>query len=69
MHRVLNSTPNRRRYSVPTFFDPGYHYKIKPLEHLEGNASFPAGERTVGEHIADMYAKTYGTPATETATA
>ncbi|WP_454740106.1 isopenicillin N synthase family dioxygenase [Cupriavidus necator] len=63
MHRVLNTAPNRHRYSVPTFFDPSYHYKIKPLEHFEGNASFPQGERTVGEHIADMYAKTYGTAA------
>ena len=60
MHRVLNTAPNRHRYSVPTFFDPSYHYKIKPLEHFEGDTSFPQGERTVGEHIADMYAKTYG---------
>lgn len=62
MHRVLNTAPNRHRYSVPTFFDPSYHYKIKPLEHFEGDTSFPQGERTVGEHIADMYAKTYGAP-------
>lgn len=60
MHRVLNTAPGRHRYSVPTFFDPSYHYKIKPLEHFEGDMSFPQGERTVGEHIADMYAKTYG---------
>lgn len=67
MHRVLNTAPNRHRYSVPTFFDPSYHYKIKPLEHFEGDASYPQGERTVGEHIADMYAKTYGGSAVKAA--
>lgn len=60
MHRVLNTAPNRHRYSIPTFFDPGYHYKITPLEHFEGDTSYSHAERTVGEHIADMYEKTYG---------
>lgn len=67
MHRVLNTAPNRHRYSVATFFDPSYHYKIKPLAHFEGDITLPHSERTVGEHIADMYAKTYGTVTTQAA--
>ncbi|EPG5446622.1 isopenicillin N synthase family dioxygenase [Pseudomonas aeruginosa] len=67
MHRVLNLNPERHRYSVPTFFDPSYHYRIKPLTHFEGAQEFSQEERTVGEHIAKMYAKTYGEPAAKTA--
>ena len=67
MHRVLNLNPERHRYSVPTFFDPSYHYRIKPLAHFEGAQEFSQEERTVGEHIAKMYAKTYGDPAAKTA--
>ncbi|ENU1215026.1 isopenicillin N synthase family oxygenase [Pseudomonas aeruginosa] len=67
MHRVLNLNPERHRYSVPTFFDPSYHYRIKPLTHFEGAQEFSQEERTVGEHIAKMYAKTYGDPAAKTA--
>ena len=67
MHRVLNLNPERHRYSVPTFFDPSYHYRIKPLAHFEGAQEFSQEERTVGEHIAKMYAKTHGDPAAKTA--
>lgn len=67
MHRVLNLNPELHRYSVPTFFDPSYHYRIKPLAHFEGAQEFSQEERTVGEHIAKMYAKTYGDPAAKTA--
>ena len=28
MHRVLNLNPERHRYSVPTFFDPNFFYRI-----------------------------------------
>ncbi|AXL53955.1 penicillin synthase (plasmid) [Paraburkholderia caffeinilytica] len=60
MHRVLNSTPDRHRYSVPTFFDPNYFFRIKPLASCGAPQGGPAREYTVGEHIAEMYAKTYG---------
>lgn len=61
MHRVLNASPGKHRYSVATFFDPNFNYRITPLESLA--AQEPAGTSvsiTVGEHIAAMYAKTYG---------
>lgn len=60
MHRVLNSSPERHRYSVATFFDPNYHYRITPLDGLPLENPTPAASRTVGEHIAAMYAQTYG---------
>ncbi|SAK79701.1 2-oxoglutarate-dependent ethylene/succinate-forming enzyme [Caballeronia hypogeia] len=60
MHRVLNTASDRHRYSVPTFFDPNYFYRIEPLASCEAAQDRSAGECTVGEHIAEMYAKTYG---------
>lgn len=60
MHRVLNSSPDRHRYSIATFFDPNYHYRITPLDGIPLENPTPAASRTVGEHIAAMYAQTYG---------
>lgn len=60
MHRVLNSSPERHRYSIATFFDPNYHYRITPLDGIPLENPTPASSRTVGEHIAAMYAQTYG---------
>jgi hypothetical protein len=37
------------------------------LAHFEGAQEFSQEERNVGEHIAKMYAKTYGDPAAKTA--
>lgn len=59
MHRVLNKAPDRHRYSVPTFFDPNYFYSIKPLATCGGAQDDSVPAYTVGEHIAEMYAKTY----------
>lgn len=61
MHRVVNITGGRSRYSCPTFFDPDYFYKVKCVPTClpeSGELEFP--ETTVGEHIAYMYEKTYG---------
>ncbi|MFM0051513.1 isopenicillin N synthase family dioxygenase [Caballeronia grimmiae] len=60
MHRVLNKASDRDRYSVPTFFDPNYFYRIKPLASCGAAQDGSVRECTVGEHIAEMYAKTYG---------
>nr|WP_057929947.1 2OG-Fe(II) oxygenase family protein [Burkholderia ambifaria] len=64
MHRVLNTAPDRHRYSVPTFFDPNYFYRIKPLASCGSTQDGSIREYTVGKHIAEMYAKTYGCAAT-----
>lgn len=57
MHRVYNKSPERHRYSVPTFFDLDYFYRIKAVPTVEAVAG--SEEVTVGEHIANMYRKTY----------
>lgn len=61
MHRVLNNHSGQDRFSVPTFFDPGYFYTVRCAPTClpeNGKANFE--ETTVGEHIAAMYRKTYG---------
>ena len=59
MHRVLNLNPERHRYSVPTFFDPNFFYRITPLDGLPADESLPAASRTVGDHMAAMMEKRY----------
>lgn len=61
LHRVINNSSERSRYSVPIFFDPDYFYRVKCVPTLwpeAGEPDFP--ETTVGEHIAYMFRKTYG---------
>lgn len=60
-HRVLNNTSGRDRYSAPTFFDPNYFYHVKCVPTCMPENGKPLfAETTVGQHIANMYAKTYG---------
>jgi len=61
-HRVINANASGRdRYSVPFFFSPNYHARIEAVP-----GSVPAGEAprfapcTAGEHLEDMYRRTYG---------
>lgn len=61
-HRVLNSVSGRERYSVPTFFDPDYTYRMKPVPTCVGPEGPAFDEITLGDHISAMYSKTYGTP-------
>ena len=61
MHRVLNNHSGRDRFSVPTFFDPNYFYKVSCATTCLPESGKPDFEETtVGGHIADMYRKTYG---------
>ncbi len=60
MHRVLNKNPERHRYSVPTFFDPNYDYRVECVPTFMPDNARPAYDAcTVGEHLSEMYAKTY----------
>lgn len=59
MHRVFNSKPNISRYSVPTFFDLDYLYKVKQIPSLQKDSSSNLPEMTVGEYMEHMYQKTF----------
>lgn len=59
MHRVFNSKAGVSRYSVPSFFDLDYEYKIKRLQNLSDEFKAEPKEMTVGEYLAYMYQKTY----------
>lgn len=64
MHRVLNNAAGTDRFSIPTFFDPGYFFKVSCAPTVVDEDAEPAyASATVGEHIANMYRKTYGLPA------
>ena len=58
LHRVLNNVSGRDRYSVPTFFNPGYVYSFTtvPTCLKEGETPAPC---TFGEHVQEMFRKTY----------
>ena len=63
-HRVRNTfSGGEARYSIPFFYEPEYLARIVPVP-----GTVPAGEAprytpcTAGEHLQEMYRKTYGLP-------
>jgi isopenicillin N synthase-like dioxygenase len=61
MHRVLNNVSNRERYSVASFFNPNYNYRVTCLPTCLPEGSAPLHPPcTVGEHIKEMFERTYG---------
>ncbi|AGU51184.1 putative oxidoreductase, 2OG-Fe(II) oxygenase family [Variovorax paradoxus B4] len=61
-HRVRNlHSGGAPRYSIPFFYEPGYFARIEAVP-----GTVPAGEAprhapcTAGEHLREMYRKTYG---------
>jgi isopenicillin N synthase-like dioxygenase len=60
LHRVLNQS-NLERYSVATFFNPNYFYKVECLPTcLPAQGAPRYAPCTVGEHITEMFRITYG---------
>ncbi|MGW0037817.1 isopenicillin N synthase family dioxygenase [Gordonia sp. NPDC003376] len=59
MHRVLNCSSARDRYSVPTFFDLDYEYVIEPVPSCVADGVPTREPVTVGQHIAEMFRRTY----------
>jgi isopenicillin N synthase-like dioxygenase len=62
LHRVINANASGRdRYSIPFFYSPNYFARIEAVP-----GTVPPGEAprfapcTAGEHLAEMYRKTYG---------
>lgn len=63
-HRVMNNNSGRDRYSAPTFFDPNYFYRVQCVPTCLPLSGEPLHAATsVGEHIVNMYAETYGVAA------
>lgn len=55
LHRVAKNTSGRSRYSMPTFFDPGYDYRVECVptcRPADGEPRYPAC--TVGRHMLEM---------------
>ena len=55
MHRVRRNDSGRSRYSMPTFFDPGYDERVTCVPTCtpaDGEPRYPA--RTVAEHVREM---------------
>jgi isopenicillin N synthase-like dioxygenase len=66
LHRVLNhNAEGEARYSIPFFYSPDYKAVIDCLPSCHDAQSPPKfAPITAGEHIADMYRKTYTAAAT-----
>ncbi len=61
-HRVRNTQSNgAARYSIPFFYNPDYEAVVAPVPTCLPPGEAPKYEPcTVGEHLRQMYAKTYG---------
>jgi isopenicillin N synthase-like dioxygenase len=61
LHRVINRVSAGDRYSVPFFYSPNFHARISAVPSCVGPGNpdrFTAC--TAGEHMAEMYRKSYG---------
>jgi isopenicillin N synthase-like dioxygenase len=59
LHRVLNNLSGRDRYSIPTFFNPHHFYEFGRAPTCPGD-DVEEDFVSFGEHVAQMFAKTYG---------
>ena len=62
MHRVRNTlSGGQARYSIPFFYEPDYLATITPVPGTIADGEAPLFEPcTAGEHLQQMYQKTYG---------
>jgi len=61
MHRALNNVSGVDRYSVASFFNPNYLYRVECVPTCRPEVGEPLYPPcTVGEHIKEMFEKTYG---------
>ncbi|HEY0200292.1 MAG TPA: 2-oxoglutarate and iron-dependent oxygenase domain-containing protein [Burkholderiaceae bacterium] len=70
-HRVRNMfSHGAPRYSIPFFYSPDYEARVEPVATCVPADEAPRFKAcTVGEHLRDMYRKTYGLEKTGTAMA
>jgi len=66
-HRVRNRHSNgRARYSIPFFFEPDYQALIEPVPGTLAPGETPRLKPcTAGEHLREMYLRTYGLTETQ----
>jgi len=65
MHRVLNSSRNQDRYSIPFFHSPRFDAVIKPVPTCVHDEQPPRFEPcTTSEHMDEMFRLSYGYAAT-----
>lgn len=62
VHRVINTRPDRDRYSVATFFNPHAFYVVECVPTCVPESAAPE-PITFGDHIHAMIAKTYASEA------
>jgi isopenicillin N synthase-like dioxygenase len=61
MHRVLNAASGQDRYSVASFFNPSYSFRVECVPTCRPEADEPLYPPcTVGEHLKEMFERTYG---------
>ncbi|MBV8509440.1 MAG: hypothetical protein JO289_04665 [Xanthobacteraceae bacterium] len=59
--RAASRTVNRDRYSVASFFNPNYNYQVACLPTCLAEGATPLYPPCpMGEHIKDMFERTYG---------
>lgn len=58
VHRVLNRTPERHRYSVATFFNPPGYYEVAAIPAFFADGTMPPSIR-FSDHIQAKIAATY----------
>jgi isopenicillin N synthase-like dioxygenase len=65
-HRVRNvHSSGQPRYSIPFFYEPDYFARIEPVPGTVAEGEAPRFTScTAGEHLREMYLKTYGMSAT-----
>jgi isopenicillin N synthase-like dioxygenase len=62
MHRVAKNTSGRSRYSMPTFFDPGYDHRVACVPSCRPAHGEPRYRAcTVAEHMREMAHTTLST--------
>jgi isopenicillin N synthase-like dioxygenase len=60
LHRVMNNLSGRDRYSVATFYNPDYYYRVECLPSCLPESGVPDYPLcTLGEHIQQMFERTY----------
>jgi isopenicillin N synthase-like dioxygenase len=61
LHRVLNKESGIDRYSVASFFNPNYQFRVECLPTCVPEVGAPIYPPcTVGEHLKEMFEQTYG---------